>query len=208
MEIPVEHGQLETVLREPRGPIKGAAMVCHPHPLQGGTMHTRAVYRVAQVLADINLVACRFNFRGVCKSTGVYDGGAGEQDDARATLSWLEERYPSTPLMAGGFSFGSMVALKVGLKDPRVKALVGFGVPVRLYDYSFLKATAKPTLLIQGSQDEFGTAEELEQASATWGPAVTVETIQGADHYFNGKIEQLKQAVADYFIKGAGGKVL
>jgi hypothetical protein len=101
-----------------------------------------------------------------------------------------------------------MVALKVGLKDPRVKSLVGFGVPVHLYDYSFLKATAKPTLLIQGSQDEFGTAEELEKISATWGPAVTVETIQGADHYFNGKIEQLKQAVADYFTKGAGGKVL
>ena len=208
MEIPVNHGHLETIVREPRGSIRGAAIVCHPHPLQGGTMHTKAVFRVAQALTEMNIVACRFNFRGVGRSTGSYDGGPGEQRDAVSTLDWLEERYPQAPIMAGGFSFGSMIALKTGLKDMRVKALFGFGVPVHLYDYSFLAGTKKPTLLIQGSKDEFGTAEELQEVVGSLGQRITVVTVPGADHYFNGAIDKLKQAVTDYFTKGPGGGVL
>lgn len=208
MEIPVEHGQLETVLREPRGPIRAAAIVCHPHPLQGGTMHTKAVYRVAQALTELGVAACRFNFRGVGRSTGTYGGGVGEKDDATEALDWLGERYPGVPLVAGGFSFGSMVALKVGSTDSRVSSLIGFGVPVHLYDYGFLEAIEKPTLLIQGSQDEFGTAQELEKTTGSFGPKITVATVVGADHYFNGKIDQLKQAVSDYYNKGDGGKIL
>ena len=207
MDIPVSHGHLEAVLREPRGPIRAAAVVCHPHPLQGGTMHTKAVFRVAQAMAEINIAAVRFNFRGVGRSTGTYDAGAGEREDAKAALDWLEERCPKVPLIASGFSFGSMVALNTGLADSRVKALFGFGVPVRLYDYSFLAGTVKPTLLVQGSQDEFGTAEELKKTTELFGTGITVATVEGADHYFNGAIGELKKAVASYFTKGAGGAI-
>jgi alpha/beta superfamily hydrolase len=208
LKIPVCHGHLEAVVREPRGLIRGAAVVCHPHPLQGGTMHTKAVYRVAQAMAEIDIVALRFNFRGVGRSTGTYDAGVGEREDTKSALDWLEERYPKVTLMAGGFSFGSMVALRVGLTDPRVKALFGFGVPVRLYDYSFLADTAKPTLLVQGSQDEFGTALELQKAVASFGPEVSVATVEGADHYFSGAVDGLKKSVAKYFTKGPGGDIL
>ncbi len=208
LDIPVSHGHLEAVLRGPRGPVRAAAIVCHPHPLQGGTMNTKAVFRVAQALAEINIVALRFNFRGVGSSTGTYDAGAGERQDAKTALDWLEERCPKVPLIASGFSFGSMVALKTGFSDPRVKVLFGFGVPVRLYDYSFLAGTVKPTLLVQGSQDEFGTGDELKKAAESFGSGVTVATVEGADHYFNGAIDGLKKAVTNYFIKGAGGEVL
>jgi len=135
-------------VKEPEGAPKGAAVVCHPHPLFGGTMHTKAVYRSAQALVDAGLVALRFNFRGVGASTGSHDEGVGERDDARAALAWLESAYPGLPVVAGGFSFGSMVGLTVGAEDPRVVALLGMGLPVERsgkYDYGFLADVTKPT---------------------------------------------------------------
>jgi len=146
VRIPVAHGHLEALLKEPEGVPNGVAVVCHPHPLHGGTMHTKAVYRAAQALNEAGLVALRFNFRGVGASTGSYEEGIGEMDDVVAALEWLTGEYPDLPLIVGGFSFGSKVALSVGVADDRVDGLVGLGLPVKNldYDFGFLADARKP----------------------------------------------------------------
>lgn len=171
-------------------------------------MHTKAVFRATQALADAGIAGLRFNFRGVGTSTGGYEEGIGEKDDVAAALDWLEEHQPGLPLVAGGFSFGSMVSLGYAVGDPRVAALFALGVPVRLYDYSFLKDVDKPVLIIQGEEDEFGSGPEVEAAVAELGSHVTLVRIAGADHYFSGRIEEMKHAVTDFFRNGAGGGVL
>jgi alpha/beta superfamily hydrolase len=156
MMIPASHGHLEAVLKEPSVPLRGAAVVCHPHPLFGGTMHTKAVYRAAQALNEVGFVTLRFNFRGVGASTGSHDDGLGERDDAKTALDWLAAKYPGVPLLSGGFSFGSLVALAVGAEDDRVAALLGLGLPLtrdERYDYTFLRDVAKPVLVVQGEND-------------------------------------------------------
>ena len=205
MNIPAPHGHLEAAQREPRGTSLGAGVVCHPHPLQGGTMHTKAVFRAAQALADAQIAAVRFNFRGVGTSTGSYDGGVGEKDDVLATLDWLEEEHAGLPLIVGGFSFGSMVALSAAAADPRVVALFGLGLPVRMYDYGFLADVQKPVLVVQGEEDEFGSGPEVEPVVAALGTHVTLARIAGGDHYFEGHIDEMKAVLSEYFLNGPGG---
>ena len=208
MNIPAPHGHLEVALREPPGTLRGAAVVCHPHPLQGGTMHTKAVFRAAQALADVNIAALRFNFRGVGTSTGSYDQGFGEREDVRAALDWLEEKHPDMPLVVGGFSFGSMVAFSAAAEDPRVVALFGLGLPIRMYDYRFLADVAKPILVIQGEEDELGSGPEVEPVIAALGSHVTLARIAGGDHYFEGHIDQMKAVLSEYFQSGPGSDVV
>jgi alpha/beta superfamily hydrolase len=196
---------LEAVLKEPDASLRGAAVVCHPHPLFGGTMHTKAVYRAAQALNEAGLAALRFNFRGVGASTGSHADGIGEREDARAALDWLAERHPGLPLVAGGFSFGSMVALTVGADDPRVVALLGLGLPIErdeAYDFSFLADVDKPVLVVQGENDEFGSGERLAGHLAPLGPHITLARVPGADHYFGERIDEMKRAVREYFTSG------
>lgn len=211
MTIPVSHGHLEAILKEPDGSPRGAAIVCHPHPLHGGTMHTKAVYRSAQALNEAGLIALRFNFRGVGTSTGSFDEGIGEQDDLRAALEWLVDEHPRLPLVVGGFSFGSMVALSVGASDDRVGALLGLGLPVDMddrYDYGFLAEADKPILVVQGENDEFGPAARVESAVGSLGSHVTVVPVAGTDHYFEGRLDELRSAVRGYFESGPGSRVL
>ncbi len=208
MNIPAPHGQLEVAHREPPGTLRGAAVVCHPHPLQGGTMHTKAVFRAAQALADVKIAALRFNFRGVGTSTGSFDMGVGERDDVLASLDWLEERHPGMPLVVGGFSFGSMVALGAAAEDPRVVALFGLGLPVRAYDYGFLADVHKPILVVQGEEDEFGSGPEVEPVVAALGSHVTLALLPGADHFFNGHLDEMKAVLSEYFGSGPGGVVV
>ena len=208
MNIPAPHGHLEVAHREPPGTLRGAAVVCHPHPLQGGTMHTKAVFRAAQALADVKIAALRFNFRGVGTSSGSYDQGFGEKEDVGAALDWLEERHPGLPLVAGGFSFGSMVALSAAADDPRVVALFGLGLPIRMYDYRFLADVAKPILIIQGEEDEFGSGLEIEPLVAGLGSHVTLARIAGGDHYFEGHIDEMKAVLSQFFQSGPGGDVI
>lgn len=212
MQIPVSHGQLEATLKEPsEGLARGAAVVCHPHPIHGGTMHTKAVYRAAQGLNDAGLVTLRFNFRGVGTSTGSFDDGIGEQEDARAALNWLEEQYPHLPLVLGGFSFGSMVGLTVGSEDDRVVALLGLGLPVDLddrYDYGFLGEARKPTLVVQGEHDEFGSGQAISEALFEQGDHISLVRIPDTDHFFDGKLDDLREAVGGYFGSGPGARVL
>ncbi len=197
-------------MREPMEAPRGAAVVCHPHPLHGGTMHTKAVYRAAQGFNDAGLVALRFNFRGVGVSTGSHDDGHGERDDLRAALDWLEARYPALPLVVGGFSFGSMVGLGVGTEDPRVVALLGLGLPLGRaeYDYSYLARADKPVLVIQGEDDHFGSGAAAAEVLRPMGPHITLVRISGADHFFVGRLGELRETVAGYFHTGPGARVL
>ncbi|HIF20875.1 MAG TPA: alpha/beta fold hydrolase [Gemmatimonadetes bacterium] len=210
MHIPASHGQLEALLKEPAGAARGAVVVCHPHPLHGGTMHTKAVYRAAQAFNDAGLVALRFNFRGVGTSTGSHDEGVGERDDLRETLDWLEAEYPDLPLLVGGFSFGSMVGLSVGADDERVVALLGLGLPVDMdrYDYSFLAEAKKPILVVQGENDEFGAGDTVAALLSELGAHITLVRIPGTDHYFTDRLDELRATIRCYYESGPGSRTL
>jgi uncharacterized protein len=208
VRIPVSHGHLEAALRDPSGEVRGGAVFCHPHPLHGGTMHTKAVYRAAQALNAAGLRTLRFNFRGVGCSTGTFDDGIGEGDDVRAALSWLRLGLPDSPVVLGGASFGSMVALGVGMDDPDVVALVALGLPVREYDYSYLARTRKPVLAIQGELDQFGSPREVEEALRGLGDHISVRSVPGARHLFQEHIQELQDIVTGYFEGGPGRRAL
>lgn len=208
MLIPAPHGHLEARIREPDGDARAAAVICHPHPRHGGTLHTKVVFRSAQALNDVRIRALRFNFRGVGTSTGSWDGGVGEKDDARAALDWLAEDAGEVPLIAAGFSFGSMVGLRVGADDSRVRALVGLGLPVDHYDYSFLADVEKPTLVVQGEDDEFGKGERVRSVVDSLGDHVGLVVVPGSGHFFHEHFDELKSAIREFFTTGAGARVL
>jgi alpha/beta superfamily hydrolase len=210
VRIPAEHGHLEALLREPEGVPRGAAVVCHPHPLHGGTMHTKAVYRAAQGLNEAGLITLRFNFRGVGASTGSYEEGVGERGDVTAALDWLETHYPELPLVAGGFSFGSMVGLSVGVQDERVVGLMGLGLPLHNlnYDFDFLGQAGKPILVVQGENDEFGSGKEVATLLGKLGSHITLVRVEGSDHFFTDGLDELRDAVRDYYQSGPGAQLL
>jgi alpha/beta superfamily hydrolase len=196
--IPAEHGQLEAILKEPRsGPHKGVALVLHPHPLGGGTMHNKVVFRAAAALNDAGLTTLRINFRGVGQSTGQHDEGRGERDDVRAGLDYLSEHYPNQHITLCGFSFGARVGLEVGIADARVRYLIGVGTPLDKYDFEFLQACRKPLLLVHGEHDEYGDVERVKQMSAELEQHTQVRlvVIPGADHFFENRLDELKHAI-------------
>ncbi len=199
--IPVAHGQLEAILKEPRqGEPKGVALVLHPHPLGGGTMHNKVVFRAAAALNDAGLTVLRITCRGVGQSTGEHDEGRGERDDARAALDYLADQYPGSRITRCGFSFGSRVGLEVGIQDPRVAFLIGIGTPLEKYDFSFLAQCRKPLLLVHGEHDEFGDVERLRALVAELEPSVPIKlvVIPGAGHFFENHLDELKQAITDW----------
>ena len=204
--IPATHGRLEAILKEPPGGAvgaRGAALVLHPHPLHGGTMHNKVVFRTARGLNEAGLVTLRINFRGTGQSTGEHTGArGGEQEDARAALDYLAAQYPALPLVLAGFSFGARVGLEVGTFDERVRYLIGVGTPVSIeerdYDFSFLRECRKPLLFVHGERDEFGSVADLRALAARL-PADSrprVEIIAGAGHFFDQQLEDLRRAVA------------
>jgi alpha/beta superfamily hydrolase len=171
-------------------------------------MNTKAVYRAAQGLNDVGLRTLRFNFRGVGYSTGTFEEGIGEQDDVRAALDWLELGARGLPLVVGGLSFGSLVGLSVGAEDYRVKALVATGVPIHIYDYSFLGGIQKPVLVVQGEEDEYGSFEEVREVLGNLGEHITVRSVEGSGHLFEGHYEALRSEVRDFFTAGPGAMAL
>jgi alpha/beta superfamily hydrolase len=200
--IPVAHGRLEAILKEPRdGPARGVALVLHPHPLGGGTMHNKVVFRAASALGDAGLITLRINFRGVGQSTGEHDEGRGEQDDVLAGLEYLAEKYPEQSITLAGFSFGARVGLEVGMSDDRVRRLISIGTPVDKYDFSFLKACRKPLLFVHGDRDEFGSLprlqdllSEIKQQNAS----VELQVIKDSGHFFEDHLDELKLAITDW----------
>jgi hypothetical protein len=204
-------GRVEAILMLPEAPPAAAAVVCHAHPLHGGMMHFKVVFRAAKALQSAGLAVLRFNFRGVGRSEGAYDHGTGEQEDARAALFEVRDRVPGVPLVLGGFSFGSMVALRVAARDPRVRAVFALGYPLRMADHlpgasplrmaedhSFLASIDRPRLFVQGEHDEFGPGAALRALAEPLPPPREVVVVPGADHFFDGRLDALQGAVADW----------
>jgi uncharacterized protein len=174
------------------------AVVCHPHPLYGGTMHNKVVYQTAKALQQRGASVLRFNFRGVEKSQGAHDRGIGEQDDVRAAIDYLDAEFPGKPILLAGFSFGSWVGLRVGCGDARVTKLIGLGLPVDNVDVSYLRACVKPKLIIQGGEDQFGSRPNIEALFASLPESKRLVIVEGADHFFTGHLDAIGAAIGDW----------
>ncbi len=190
-------GRLEAILWTPSGsaPPPLAALVCHPHPLFGGTMHNKVVYQTAKSLAALGMPVLRFNFRGAGLSAGTHDRGRGEQSDVRAALDFLAAESPGVALLLSGFSFGSWVGLRVGCEDARVTRLIALGAPVNSADFSYLSVCAKPKLFVQGGNDEFGALDRVAALVASLPGDNHFVEVRGADHFFAGKLGELDRAI-------------
>jgi alpha/beta superfamily hydrolase len=191
-------GRLEALLEEPEnGEPREAALVCHPHPQHGGTMHTKAVYRIARGLRSAGAVVLRFNYRGVNLSEGVYAHGEGELDDARVALEYLRGRYPGLPFTLAGFSFGSRIALRLGCSQgiqPRRVIAVGF--PTIYKDKSYLQDCAVPRVFVQSTHDQYGPLSELEPLVASLAEPKKLVLVQAEDHFFAGALGELEREIA------------
>lgn len=191
-------GRLEALLEEPdEGAPRFAALVCHPHPQHGGTMHNKVVYRLARGLRKAGAVVLRFNYRGVNLSEGAYDHGAGETEDARACLEWLRSRYPHLPAMIAGFSFGSRVALRIAAQRPDLKKAIAAGFPTVYRDRSYLEPCLVPRTFIHSTHDEFGPKEELAAVVAELSGPPELVFIESKDHFFVDALDAFEQAVVD-----------
>lgn len=207
--IPAPHGQLEAILKEPRTDVvRGVALVLHPHPLGGGTMHNKVVFRAAAALNDAGLVALRINFRGVGQSTGNHDEGYGERDDVRAGVDYLTEKYPDQPITLCGFSFGARVGLEVGISDDRVVRLISIGTPVDKYDFTFVEQCRKPILFVHGEHDEYGNVDRLRELVERVAQHASTEicVIEGAGHFFDNQLDELKRVITEWVLKSAPGE--
>jgi hypothetical protein len=192
-------GRLEAMIEEPadREPVE-AALVCHPHPLHGGTMHNKVVHRLARGLRTSGAAVLRFNFRGVNLSAGEYDHGRGEVDDARACLKSLRERYPGLPFTVAGFSFGSRVAVTLAgqLPEPGAARVILAGFPTVYKHSEILDRCRKKRIFLQSTNDEFGPREELLRVyEDLWGPK-EIHWIEARDHFFAGALDEFERAIA------------
>ena len=211
--LPGPAGRMETILwsNSEEGEVAQpplAAVVCHPHPLFGGTMHNKVVYQTAKTIHRFGLPVARFNFRGVGLSEGTHDEGVGEVDDVLAVLDFLTEEFPGVPLLLAGFSFGPWVGLRAGCGDPRVTELVGLGLPVGDLDsrsFAYLEHCDKPKLLVSGEFDKFGPPNRLRAMVEQFPPHVqentSVAIIAGGDHFFTGHLPKLDRKIAEWLLE-------
>ena len=207
--IPASHGQLEAIIKEPPEPPRGVGLVCHPHPLGGGTMHNKVVFRAAAGLVDAGLVTLKFNFRGVGASTGVHSEVEGGKEDVRDALNYLAENYPQMPITLAGFSFGSRVGDEVGMNDERVVRLISIGTPVDKYsDYEFLKNLQKPILFVHGDRDEFGSLENLKKLVNIVSEHTDTKLVifKNCGHFFDEHLSELRDVVRDWTLKELSNK--
>ena len=192
-------GRLEALLNAGTENATHAALVCHPHPLYGGTLHNKVVFHAMKALNGIGFPVLRFNFRGAGLSEGEHDNGIGEIEDVRTALDWLDSEF-HLPLIFAGFSFGAAVGLRVACPDRRVTAVIGIGTPVvpledRSYDLGFLSNCTKPKLFVSGARDEFGPREKLEQMVNALPDPKELVFIEGADHFFAGRLRELRETI-------------
>lgn len=198
-------GRLEALLNAGAQSATHAAVVCHPHPLFGGTLHSKVVFHTMKALNNFGFPVLRFNFRGTGLSQGEHDHGVGEVDDVRTALDWLDAEY-HLPLIFAGFSFGAAVGLRAAHSDSRVQALIGVGTPVvpvassagekpRVYTYEFLRDSTKPKLLVSGARDQFGPRTQLEALAASVAEPKQLVIIEVADHFFEGRLRELQEAI-------------
>jgi hypothetical protein len=196
--IPASHGHLEAILKETIGDRRGVALVCHPHPLGGGTMHNKVVFRAAAGLVDAGLVTLRFNFRGVGASTGEHNEIEGGVEDVRDALTFLSTEYANEEITLAGFSFGSRTGMEVGMNDDRVVRLISIGTPVEKYrDYEFLTAVTKPILFVHGDKDEFCSVESL-LAVTDKIPHAEVVIFENCGHFFDEHLNELRATIREW----------
>ncbi len=202
--LPGPAGRLEALLNAGSDAATHAALVCHPHPMFGGTMHNKVVYHAAKTLTRFGFPVLRFNFRGAGLSEGKHDDGRGEVEDVRAALDWLDSEF-HLPVVFAGFSFGAGVGLRAACSQARVAALIALGLPIaaagREYDYGFLRQCAKPKLFLSGAQDEFGPRAELERVTAIAAGPKQVVFIEGADHFFEGMLAEVQERIEEWVRK-------
>lgn len=192
-------GRLEASLWTPaRDAGVLSAVVCHPHPLYGGTLHNKVVFAAARALAGAGMPVLRFNFRGAGLSEGKHDAGRGELDDVRSALDLLAGEYPGRPILLAGFSFGAWVGLRVGCGDSRVAELIGLGIPVNGSDLSFLLECEKPKLFLHGSRDEHGEIGKVKELVRQMPPPVRLVVVEGADHFFTGQLPRVSVAIREW----------
>ena len=197
--IPSAIGALEGVLEFVEGEAPRAlAVVCHPHPLFGGTMHNKVVFRTAEAFQHAGFATLRFNFRGVGGSPGTHDDGKGEQEDARAALDYLAALYPGVPLALSGFSFGGGVCLSYGPTDPRVRLLWAVAPGVGRRDFSHLALCDVPKGVVQGTADELCPLADLEAAWPAWADPKAKYLVDGADHFFVGRLPEMQAALQTF----------
>jgi alpha/beta superfamily hydrolase len=190
-------GRLEALWEEPPSP-RAAAVVCHPHPLHGGTMHTHAVHRIARAARSSGVSTLRFQFRGVGLSAGSHDGGRGERDDVRAALSWTAARRPGKPLLLAGFSFGAGMAVAVGCEEPRVAGLLVAGLADRASGDA-ARACGKPLASIQAEGDEFQTPADVAALLRGSEHPRRTATVHGTSHLFTEGLDRLEREAAAAF---------
>lgn len=192
-------GRLEALLEEPEeSDPQEAAVVCHPHPQFGGTMHNKVVYRLARGLRKAGCVVLRFNYRGVNLSEGAYDHGIGETEDARSAMQALQLRYPTLPLMVAGFSFGSRVALRLSSQEAVLKRVFAVGFPTRIPDQSYVHEVGIPKYFIQSTVDAYGPRPEMEAFFATVPDPKHIRWIEAGDHFFVQALDQFEAAVEEF----------
>lgn len=192
-------GRLEALLNMGSESARFAAVVCHPHPLFGGTLHNKVVFYAMKALNSFGFPVLRFNFRGAGLSQGQHDQGTGEVEDVRAALDWMNEKY-HLPLLFAGFSFGAAIGLRAACPEGRVEAAIGLGVPVapiesRNYEFEFLKTCIKPKLFVSGARDQFGPKAELEKLVSSLPPPKKLVIIEDADHFFEGRLREMRETV-------------
>jgi alpha/beta superfamily hydrolase len=197
-------GRLEALLNAGTASATHAAVVCHPHPLFGGTLHNKVVFHTMKALNSFGFPVLRFNFRGTGLSQGEHDKGEGEVEDVRTAFNWLEGEF-RLPLLLAGFSFGAVVGLRAACDDPRVRALIAVGTPVvpvaeateepRVYTYEFLRECVKPKLFISGARDKFGPRAKLEALFASVPEPKKLVIVEGADHFFEGRLREMREAI-------------
>ncbi len=199
--IPAPHGQIEAIYRPRAGDLERVALVLHPHPLFGGTMHNKVVYRAAQALEEVGFATLRFNFRGVGSSSGTHDDGRGEVDDARLALDYLlVDQLQAREVVVAGFSFGAAVALQLGCEDNRVHRMVAIGTSLRR-SLAFLDTCEKPKFFVHGVEDEVAPLPPLEERLSRLPPRVPwrLVKIDGAGHFFDSHLDELKQVLKSEF---------
>jgi alpha/beta superfamily hydrolase len=194
-------GPMEAVIEDTGEAGSRYAVVCHPHPLYGGTMDNKVVTTVARALQEIGIPTVRFNFRGVGASAGAYDEGRGETADADAAASWGAQRWPGRQLVIAGFSFGAYIALRLA-QQRSADRLITIAPPVDLFDFSSISAPACPWLVVQGAADDVVDPKKVLAWAGRLSPAPRLVVLPGVGHFFHGHLRELRDAVLDAIRSG------
>jgi alpha/beta superfamily hydrolase len=196
--LAVPQGAIEALIETPHtAPPEAFGVICHPHPLFGGTLQNKVVHTLARSFQELGAPTIRFNFRGVGASAGSFGDGIGETEDALAVIAEGRRRWPGAALWLGGFSFGGAVAFRAAARAG-ANLLVTVAPAVRLIDVSDSKVPDCPWLIVQGDIDELVDPAAVEQWAAALVPAPTVKMLPGVGHFFHGQLRELTTLVVDF----------